>query len=581
MLLVLQELAGLEAVRRLPGLEEATPDVVEAVLNEAAQFATEVIAPTNIAGDRQGTRVENGKVVVPAQFTEVYRQFVAGGWPGLSQDIAYGGQGLPHLVGIAVEEMWQSANLAWSLGPLLTQGAARAVQAHASDALRAIYLENMITGRWSGTMNLTEPQAGSDLAAVRTQAVPDGDHYLVTGQKIFITWGDHEMTENVVHLVLARLPDAPAGTRGISLLLVPKFLVNAEGSLGKRNGVVTVSVEHKLGIHGSPTCVLAFENAVGYLVGEKHQGLAAMFTMMNHARLGVGLEGIAVAERAYQQARDYARERVQGTAPGVEGRATIIHHPDVRRMVLTMKAQIEAMRAAAYVAAAELDFAERSTDAAERARHQSRLDLLTPIVKGWCTETGQYLTSIGLQVHGGMGYVEETGAAQHYRDSRITTIYEGTTGIQAGDLVGRKILRDGGAALRALLTDMAATLKELERFGQRLESLRSALKQGLDALTAAGQWLAANYARHPGVPGAISYNLLMLAGTVVGGWQLARAAMAACTRLEESPADPAFLEAKLLTADFYAGQIMPLAQAYRQGIEAGCEALLKMPEDQF
>jgi len=581
MLFVLRELAGLEAIARLPGYEDATPDVVEAVLGEAAQLAGEVLAPTNRIGDATGTRVENGQVIVPPEFTAAYRQFVEGGWPGLALPAEIGGQGLPHVVGVAVEEIWQAANLAWSLGPLLTQGAVRAIQAHGSEALRAQYLEKMTTGEWTGTMNLTEPQAGSDLAAIRTQAVPEGDHFRVSGQKIFITWGDHDMAANVVHLVLARLPDAPAGTRGTSLFLVPKFLPDADGNPGERNGVSAVSVEHKLGIHGSPTCVMAFDNAVGYLVGEPNKGLACMFTMMNHARLGVGLEGVAIAERAYQQARAYARERVQGRAPGADGPATIIHHPDVRRMLLTMKAQIEAMRSAAYVAAAELDHAHGAADAAARATHQARLDLLTPVIKGWCTETGQQLTSLALQVHGGMGYVEETGAAQHYRDARITTIYEGTTGIQAADLVGRKILRDGGAALKALLNDMAATVADLQAHGEQLADVRAALQEGVESIAAAGRWLAAHHAGHPGVPGAVSYNLLMLIGTVLGGWQLARAAAAACRELAGQPADRAFYEAKLLTARFYAGQLMPAALAWRRGIEAGCEPLLELPEEQF
>ncbi len=581
MLFVLRELAGLDAITRLPGMQEATPDVVEAVLGEAAALANKVIAPTNRLGDAVGTRVENGQVIVPPEFREAYRQFVAGGWAGVSQEAELGGQGLPYVVGVAVEEMWQSANLAWSLGPLLTQGAARAVQVHATSALQEQYLEPLSTGRWTGTMNLTEPQAGSDLGAIRTQAVPEGDHYRVTGQKIFITWGDHDMTENVVHLVLARLPDAPPGTKGVSLMLVPKYLPNADGSPGKRNGVTTVSVEHKLGIHGSPTCVLAFENAVGFLVGEKHDGLACMFTMMNHARLNVGLEGVSIAERAYQQARAYARERVQGRPAGAQTRTTIIHHPDVRRMLLTMKAQIEAMRSAAYVTAAEFDFAQRSPDAAARARHQARLELLTPVIKGWCTECGQYLTSIALQVHGGMGYIEETGAAQHYRDARITTIYEGTTGIQAGDLVGRKILRDGGAALKALIVEMAATAADLARYGERLAPVAAALREGVESVAAASQWLGANYSRNPGVAGAISFNLLMLIGTVVGGWQLARAAAAAVEHLSATGTDAAFYEAKLLTVRHYTGQIMPLALAYRRAIEGGSEALLAMPEEQF
>ncbi|MCC7258479.1 MAG: acyl-CoA dehydrogenase [Gammaproteobacteria bacterium] len=578
---VLEDLAGLGAIARLPAFAEATPDVIEAVLGEAAQFAGEVLAPANRIGDTQGTRVVNGQVVVPREFTAAYRQFVAGGWPGLSFDTAHGGQGLPYVVGVAAEEIWQSANLAWSLGPLLTQGAARAVLEHGGERLRALYLEKLVTGEWTATMNLTESQAGSDLAAIRTQAVPEGEHFRITGQKIFITWGDHDMAANVVHLVLARLPDAPPGTRGISLFLVPKYLLAADGSPGERNAVVPVSVEHKLGIHGSPTCVMAFEGAVGYLIGAPHTGLASMFTMMNHARLCVGMEGVAIAERAYQQARAYARERVQGHVPGVAGRAPIIRHGDVRRMLFTMKAQIEAMRAAAYVTAAHFDLAHQATDAAERARHQARVELLTPVIKGWCSETGQALTSLALQVHGGVGYIEETGAAQFFRDARITTIYEGTTGIQAADFVGRKILRDGGAALRALVAEIAATAGELQRHGERLAELRAALQEGVAAIGAAGAWLAANHARDPAVPGAVSFNALMLVGTVVGGWQLARAAAVACDRLATSPADAAFYEAKILTARFYATQVMPVVGAWRRGIESGCEPLLAIADEQL
>jgi alkylation response protein AidB-like acyl-CoA dehydrogenase len=580
MMFVLRELAGLDAVSRLPGCEDATADVVEAILGEAAQLAGEVIAPTNRIGDAIGTRVEHGQVRVPPEFIEAYRQFTAGGWAGLALDPEFGGQGLPYVVGVAVDEMFQSANLAWSLCPLLTYGAVRAIQDHGDARLREQFLPAMVAGQVTGTMNLTEPQAGSDLAAVRTQAVKAGEHFRITGQKIFITWGDHDMTDNVVHLVLARLPDAPPGTKGLSLFLVPKFLPKVDGTPGERNAVQAVSVEHKLGIHGSPTCVMAFEGAIGYLVGSPHNGMASMFTMMNHARLSVGLEGVAIAERAYQQARAYARERVQGRAPGVAGRATIIHHPDVRRMLLTMKAQIEAMRSVAYVTAATLDLAHRAPDPAKRAMHQARLDLLTPVIKGWCTEIGQHLTSIALQVHGGMGYVEETGAAQYYRDARITTIYEGTTSIQAADLVGRKILRDGGAALQALIADIQATDAELGRH-DALAEIRAALREGCESLVAAAQWLAANHAQHPGLPGAISYHLLMLIGTVVGGWQLARAAATAQARLAEQPADAAFFTAKISTARFYAGQIMPAALAHRRAIEAGCDALLAMPEEQF
>ena len=367
MLFAIRDLAGLDRITRLPGGEEATADMAEAILEQAAELAAKVISPTNRIGDQKGTRVENGGVVVPDEFKAIYKEYESGGWAGVTAPEEFGGQNLPFLFGVAVEEMWCSANLAWSLCPLLTEGASRAIEAHGSEALRQAYLPKMMAGEWTGTMNLTEPQAGTDLAALRTQAVPDGDHYRISGQKIFITWGDHDMTENVVHLVLARLPDAPPGVRGISLFLAPKFLLKADGTPGERNGVRPISVEHKLGIHGSPTCVMAFDNAVGYLVGELNNGLAAMFTMMNHARLGVGLEGVAVAERAYQQARAYALERVQGRVPGEKGKAPIIRHADVRRMLFTMKAYIEAMRSIAYVMAADLDLSRRHPDEATRA----------------------------------------------------------------------------------------------------------------------------------------------------------------------------------------------------------------------
>lgn len=578
MLFVLHELVPLESINRLPGYEEFTYDVVESVLGEAAQLAGEVIAPTNRVGDEQGTRVENGQVIVPKEFIEAYRQYTAGGWAGLSADADAGGQGLPYVVGVAVEEMWQSANLAWSLGPLLSQGAARALQAHGTPELQSLFVTPLVSGRWTGTMNLTEPQAGSDLGALRTQAVRDGNQYRITGQKIYITWGDHNMTDNVVHFVLARLPDGPPGTKGISLFLVPKVLVKPDGSLGARNSVTAVSVEHKLGIHGSPTCVLAYESAVGFLIGRENDGMSCMFTMMNHARLGVGMEGVAISERAYQQARSYARERVQGRAPGEKSGATILRHPDVRRMLFTIKAQIEAMRAAAYTTAASIDFADRATDEATRVRHQTRVELLTPVIKGWCTETGQTLTSLALQIHGGMGYVEETGVAQHYRDARIITIYEGTTGIQAGDFVGRKILRDGGMALRELIGDIATT--EAELAGPALGSVRASLTLGRESLTAAARWLQANFSSDPRVPGAISYHLLMLTGTLVGGWQLARAALAAHRQMAGG-VDQAFLVGKLTTARFYAEQIMPQVIAYQRAIEGGTEALLAIRDEQF
>ncbi|MEZ5566356.1 MAG: acyl-CoA dehydrogenase [Gammaproteobacteria bacterium] len=582
MLFVIRELAELSRITDLPGGEDATPDMAEAILEQAAELASKVIGPTNQIGDQKGTRVEDGGVVVPDEFKAVYREFQSGGWSLVTAPEEFGGQDLPFLFGVAIDEMWYSANLAWSLCPLLTEGAVRAIDAHGSEELRRIYLPRMTAGEWTGTMCLTEPQAGTDLAALRTQAAPDGDHYLVSGQKIFITWGDHDMTENVVHLVLARLPDAPPGVRGISLFLVPKFIPQADGSLGERNGVRAISVEHKLGIHGSPTCVMAFDKAVGFLVGEPNNGLAAMFTMMNHARLGVGLEGVAVSERAYQQALAYARDRVQGHVAGEKGRAPIIRHADVRRMLLTMKAYIEAMRGVTYVTAAHLDLARRHPDAGERARHEARVELMTPVVKGWSTEMGQVLTSIGLQIHGGMGYVEETGAAQYLRDARITTIYEGTTGIQANDLVSRKILRDGGESLKSLIADLREFEAEIRTVAE-LGVISERLQKGLQAIEKAGKWLAENHASHPATPGSAAYHLLMLMGTVTGGWQLARGALIAHRRLATDLNAPerSFLEAKIITARFYAEQFMPLATAHLCALQAGPEALLAITDDQF
>ena len=581
MMFVINELAGLEQITKLPGFEDATSELVEAVLEEASQLAAEVISPLNAIGDAKGTRVEDGQVFVAEEFKAAYQQFVAGGWGGISQPVESGGQGLPYLVGMAVDEMWESASLAWSICGLLSQGAARAIETYGTETLRQLVLEKLVSGEWTGTMVLTEPQAGSDLAAVRTQAVPEGDEYRLTGQKIFITYGDHDMADNIIHLVLARLPDAPPGVKGISLFAVPKYLINADGSLGERNNVKAVSVEHKLGIHGSPTCVLAFDGSLGQLVGKPNYGLACMFTMMNHARLGVGLEGVAIAERAYQQALAYAKERVQGQAAGYEGSATIIKHPDVRRMLMYMKANIEAMRAIAYVTAVELDRVKAEPDESRKAAAQARLDLMTPIVKAWCTETGQILASLGLQVHGGMGYIEETGAAQYYRDARITTIYEGTTGIQAGDLVGRKILRDQGESLQAFIADVSKTDAELARHGDSLETIRVALKDGCQALVGATEWLFGNFSKDVNIPGAVSFNFLMLMGTVAGGWQMARAAVTAADYLNADGADKEFYEAKIITARFYAEQVLPMAGAYRRVVESGSESTMALSEDQF
>src|SRR5689334_4955800 len=426
---VIKELAGLDAISQLPGCEEATPDLVDAVLEEAGKFAAGALSPLNQSGDEEGCKLDDGVVTTAKGFKAAYREFIDAGWTGLGGATAFGGQGLPHIISGLVSEMWNSANMSFCLCPMLTTGVVNALIRHGSQSQQETYLHKLIGGEWTGTMNLTEPQAGSDLSAVRTRAVPEGDHYRIFGTKIFITWGEHDMVDNIVHLVLARTPDAPEGVKGISLFIVPKYLVNADGSLGERNDVKCVSIEHKLGIHASPTCVMAYgekDGAIGYLVGQENRGLEYMFTMMNFARLEVGIEGVAIAERAYQRAVAYAKDRVQGRPIGVRGgdRVAIIHHPDVRRMLMSMRAQTEAMRALASAACAALDRAHHHPDAAERARWQSVFDLLTPVVKGWCTEQCNEIASLGVQVHGGMGFVEETGAAQHLRDARITSIYE-------------------------------------------------------------------------------------------------------------------------------------------------------------
>ena len=574
---VLEELVPWHEINALPGFEEATPDLVRAALKEAAALAEEVIAPTNVIGDQEGARLDRdeSRVRVPAGFREAFEHFRAGGWTGLGDNPDFGGQGLPELLAAAVSELWQSANLAWSNCSELSHGAVRAIEAHASDALKATYLPHLIDGSWTGTMNLTEPQAGSDLALIRCSAEPEGDRYLVSGQKIFITYGDHDMADNIVHLVLARLPDAPPGVRGISLFLVPKVLVGADGGLGPANRVRAVSIEHKLGIHGSPTCVMQYDRAVGYLVGEEHRGLACMFTMMNRARIGVGLQGLAVAERAYQHALQYAQERVQGNLPGGGESVTIIHHPDVRRMLMEMKAQIEAMRAVGYIGASHLDRAVRGE---EPARSQARADLMTPIIKGWITETGQQIASLALQVFGGTGFVEETGAAQHYRDARITTIYEGTTGIQATDLVGRKMLRDGGVAIRAWIAEMREIDTDVEA---RLPDQSAAYRTGVDRLERGVDWMLANAGNDFSAAGAGAVNMLMLCGVVAGAHAMTRSALAASERLGAADGEESFFSAKIVTARFYNAHILPRAGAHLAAIRAGSDAVMDLTERQF
>jgi len=582
----LTELAGLNDVLALPDFAEATPDLADAVLEEAAKFAGAVLSPINASGDKTGANLTAQGVVAAEGFGAAYQQFVENGWASMTGDPAFGGQGLPNVLGAAASEMWNAANLAFALCPLLTTGAVEAIRAHGSEELKAKYLPKMISGEWTGTMNLTEPQAGSDLAAVRTRAVPDGDHYRIFGTKIFITWGDHDMTDNVIHLVLARLPDAPEGVKGISLFLVPKFLVNEDGSLGARTDAHCTALEHKLGIHASPTCVMTFgeaDGAIGYLVGEVNKGLNHMFTMMNEARQKVGLQGLAISERAYQAARDYAKERIQGRvvgqAPGEK--LPIIHHPDVKRVLLTMKSQIEAMRALALLVSADVDFAHHHPDAAKRARHQSRVELLTPVLKGWCTELGVEVTSLGIQVHGGMGFIEETGAAQHLRDSRILPIYEGTTGIQAADLAARKLPMQQGAVMVELITEIRAAAEAVAGVeGAAFATIAQHLTTGVDALEQASTWMLQTLARDPAAALASSVNYMMLAGYVSGGWLMARAALAANAALKEHPADD-FYKAKITTAAFYAEQILPKASALLTTVQAGSSYALELPVEQF
>jgi 3-(methylthio)propanoyl-CoA dehydrogenase len=588
MLFAMKELGGLDAVLAQPGNEEVTADLVEAILDEASKFASNVLAPINKQGDVQGCRWSDGVVTTADGFKEAYAGFCETGWNGMPAGTEFGGQGMPTLLSTAVLEMWKASNMAFSLCQMLTLGAVEAIAHHASDELKQRYLPAMVEGRWTGTMNITEPQAGSDLAAIRTRAVPEGDRYRISGTKIFITWGEHDMAQNIIHLVLARLPDAPPGVKGISLFVCPKFLVNADGSLGERNDLVCASIEHKIGIHGSATAVMSFgegPGAIGWLVGEPNKGLACMFTMMNHARLNVGLEGVAISERAYQKARAYALDRVQGKTlgrsadPSVAPSETIIGHPDVRRMLMDMKARVEAMRSLAYYTAGQMDRAHGHEDPASRRSAQTLVDLLIPVVKGWCTDNALGITSDGVQIHGGMGFIEETGASQHLRDARITTIYEGTTGIQANDLIGRKLARDGGAAMKRLIVTMGDDAATVAGHGDAmLGSMATALVTGLRALTEATDWLLAAPPREAAA-GAVPY--LKLCGTVIAGWLMARAADAATTRQKRGDTDTDFLAAKRITALHYALHVLPQAGALRDTVRNGAASTLGLSDNQF
>ena len=584
---VMHELAGLEQVSGLPGYEEASPDLVDAILDEAGKFAGQVLGPLNPIGDREGAKWADGNVTTPKGFKEAYKAFAENGWVGIGCPPEFGGQGMPKLVSAVVKEIFNAANIAFSLCPLLSAGAIESLLLCGSDELKQTYLHKMVAGEWTGTMNLTEPQAGSDLALVRTRAEPQADgSYKIFGQKIFITYGEHDMTDNIVHLVLARLPDAPPGVKGISLFAAPKVLVHKDGTLGARNDVRCVSIEHKLGIHASPTAVLAFGDhggATGYLVGEPNRGLEYMFIMMNEARFAVGVQGLAVADRAYQHALAYAKERVQGRdIAGSPAAVTIIHHPDVRRMLMMMKSQIEAMRALAYVVGAAEDLALRHPDADERKRNHTFVDLMIPVVKGWSTETGAEVASLGIQVHGGVGFIEETGAAQYLRDTRITAIYEGTTGIQGNDLIGRKIARDGGATLKAVLGLMRATEAELaKQEGAEFAVLRECLSTGILALSNAGEFVVARYGSDVRNVAAGAVPFLKLMGIVCGGWQMARAALIAQRHLQAGAGDASFYRAKIATARFYADHVLAQAPGLAHTVTQGGAGVMALEEEQF
>jgi alkylation response protein AidB-like acyl-CoA dehydrogenase len=578
---VLDSLIDVPAVQALPGHADTNRELIDAVLEEAGKFSAQVLAPLNREGDIKGSQWKEGEVTSAPGFRDAYRQYCESGWNALPFPTEWGGQGLPNIVSSPVSEMVMSANLSFSLCPMLTAGAVAALVLVGSDHLRKTYLPKMIDGSWTGTMNLTEPQAGSDLSLVRTRAVPEGDHYRVSGQKIFITWGEHDMSENIVHLVLARLPDAPEGVKGISLFVVPKFLVNPDGSLGARNDVRCASLEHKLGIHASPTAVLNFgekDGAIGYLVGEANRGLEYMFIMMNEARYAVGVQGIAISERAYQQAAAYAHERLQGrdlsnprgpTAP-------IARQPDVRRMLLTMRAITEANRALSMTLASLLDHGHAGNTEA-----QALAEFLVPIHKGWATEAANEVTSLGVQVHGGMGFIEETGAAQHMRDARITAIYEGTTAIQANDLIGRKTARDGGVAAAAIAAQIRAAVEALDAGDADLAAIRTRLGSALEAFEACAAWVAQNYGKDPIAVHAGSVPFLVLSGLTCGGWQMARMAAEARRRLDAGEGDAGFNTAKLKTARFYADHLLTRVAGLRETALAGASAIAEFPEDRF
>ena len=586
MLFNIEHLARIDQIAQMPGFEDAGLETAQAVLEECARFNEEVVAPLNFDADKAPSTHSGTSVTTSKGFKDAYKQYTEGGWQGLQHPSDFGGQGLPKTIGAACVEMLNSANLSFALCPLLTDGATEALLTAGSDELKSTYLEKLVSGDWTGTMNLTEPQAGSDLAQVRTRAEPQPDGtYKVFGTKIFITYGEHDMADNIVHLVLARVQGAPEGVKGISLFVVPKFMVNQDGSLGERNDVYCVSIEHKMGIKASPTAVLQYGDhggAIGYLVGEENRGLEYMFIMMNAARYAVGVQGIAIADRAYQKAVQYANDRVQSRPVdgSVKGPATIIHHPDVRRMLMTMRALTEGCRAMASTAAAAYDAAHHHGDAQVRADNAAFYEFMVPLVKGYSTEMSQEVTSLGVQVHGGMGFIEETGAAQYYRDAKILTIYEGTTAIQANDLVGRKTARDGGLTAKAIASQIEATEKELAAGSDDAKAVAKRLKAAREAFIDVVDFIAAQAKADPNAAYAGSVPYLLLTGNLVAGWQLGRALLAAEKQLAAGQ-DAAFMKAKIATARFYADHILTRVPGTRDAIVDGAGSVTALALESF
>ena len=571
---VLKEVVEIEKLCKETGLDSSTVDILDTVLDAAGKLAKEEIEPINKPGDNEGLKIDSsGKVTTAAGFKEAYQHFVEGGWGSLQFSPSYGGQGVPFVVAASVQEMWHAANMSWGLCPLLTQGAVEAITLNANEELKQRYLPKLISGEWSGTMNLTEGDAGTDVGSLKTRATPNGDHYLIRGQKIYITWGEHDMAENIIHLVLARLPDAPPGIKGISLFLVPKILVNNDGTLGKPNDLKALSIEHKIGIHACPTCVMSYgeeSGAIGYLVGDENRGIQCMFTMMNNARLTVGLQGVSVSERAYQQALSFCNERVQGVAPGFNEPGPIIRHPDVQRMLANMKSITQAARALTYAACAEVDYSLSSLPTEALQEHERRLGLLTPIVKGWCTETAQEVASVSLQCHGGMGYVEETGIAQILRDARILPIYEGTNGIQAMDLVGRKIISDGGLGAKELIKEMQSlttnpslaelvTDRQLRRFSGSINDLEKTISMIL------------KNSENKELIGKIAFDTLMMAGTITASWQMLLSLERASNALKNNTSSAEFFSEKTETVKHFLDFILPRYLSNFTTIEAIAE----------